>query len=178
MNLVWPDLVILAIVLIAGLKGFKRGFVSELAGAIALFASIITPFWYSGFADGQLEQYVHVGPGAAHVLGMFLTGLATYAAIMVFAWFLNRFAKLPILGIGNAIAGGAVGVLKAAVFLWFVLYVALLFPLSPDIRADFHRSYLVALLTQPDARIDDAINGVLPWFARPFAHPFFARHRV
>ena len=32
----WPDLLIGAIVLFGALKGFKRGFVSELTGAIAL----------------------------------------------------------------------------------------------------------------------------------------------
>ena len=174
----WPDIVILAIVGIAALKGYKRGFISELAGAIALFASIVTPFWYNGFADTQIEAFVHLGPGSAHVVGMFLTGLLTYAAIMAIAWFLNRFAKLPFLGLGNALAGGAVGVVKSAVFLAFVLWVALFFPLAPDIRADFHRSYLVGVLTAPDAKVDDAINSVLPWFARPFARPFFQRHRV
>lgn len=174
----WPDVVILAIVAIAVLKGYKRGFISELAGAVALFASIVTPFWYNGFADGQIGAVIHLGPGSAHVIGMFLTGLATYGAIMLLAWFLNRFAKLPFLGLGNALAGGVVGLIKAAVFLAVVLWIALFFPLSPDIRADFHRSTLVGVLTQPDQKVDDALNAALPWFARPFAHPFFARHQI
>ena len=175
---VWPDLVIAAIVLVAALKGYKRGFISELAGAIALFASVITPFYYNGFGDGALEQYVHLGPGSAHVVGMFLCGFVTYAAIMAVAWFLNRFAKLPFLGLGNALAGAAVGVIKSTVFLAFVLWIALFFPLAPDLRADFHHSRLVAILTLPDQRIDDALNSVLPWFARPFVRPWFDRHRV
>ena len=178
MGPVWPDLVIAAIILIATLKGFKRGFVSELAGVIALFAALITPFWYDGFADQMLENYLHLGPGSAHVIAMFIVGLLTYVAVIVLAWFLNRFAKLPFLGLGNALAGGAVGLLKSVIFLWFILYVALLFPLSRDIRTDLHNSRLAALLTQPDGRIDGAITSALPWFARPFVHPFFSRHRV
>lgn len=174
----WPDLVIGAIVAIAALKGFKRGFISELAGAIALFASFVAPFYYNGFLDSRLETFVKLGPGSAHVIGMFITGLATYAAIMALAWFLNRFANLPFLGLGNAIAGAAVGVIKASVFLAFALWIALFFPLSPDIRAGFHDSRLVAILTMPDERVDGAINSVLPWFARPFARPYFDRHRV
>ncbi|MBV8689492.1 MAG: CvpA family protein [Candidatus Eremiobacteraeota bacterium] len=177
-GLVWPDLVIGAIILIATLKGYKRGFISELAGVVALFAALITPFWYNGFADQTLEGYVRLGPGSAHVIAMFLVGLATYAVVIGLAWFLNRFAKLPLLGLGNALAGGAIGLLKSLVFVWFILYVALLFPLSPDLRNDLHNARLVALLTQPDGRIDGAITSVLPWFARPFVHPFFARHRV
>lgn len=178
MSLAWPDLVIGAIVLIAALKGYKRGLISELAGAIALFAALITPFWYNGFADSALQAYLRLGPGSAHVIGMFAIGLATYVAVTVCAWFLNRFAKLPFVGLGNALAGAVVGLLKSAVFVWFILYVALFFPLSRDIRADLHNSRLVALLTQPDGRVDGAINSALPWFARPFLHPLFARHRV
>jgi len=177
-GLVWPDLVIAAIILIATLKGYKRGFVSELAGVVALFAAMITPFWYNGFADAALQGYLRLGPGSAHVIAMFIVGLATYVAVVLIAWFLNRFAKLPFLGIGNALAGAAVGLLKSVVFVWFILYVALLFPLSRDLRADLHNSRLVAVLIQPDGRIDGAITSALPWFARPFVHPFFARHRV
>jgi uncharacterized membrane protein required for colicin V production len=178
MGFVWPDVVIGAIVLVAALKGYKRGFISELAGAIALFAGLITPFWYDGFADPALQTYLRLGPGSVHVVAMVAIGLATYFIVTMLAWFLNRFAKLPFLGLGNALAGGAVGIIKSVVFLWFILYVALLFPLSPDIRADLHNSRLVAVLTQPDGRIDGAITSTLPWFARPFVHPFFARHRV
>jgi len=177
-GLAWPDLVIGAIVLIAALKGYKRGFISELAGAVALFASLITPFWYNGFADDTLQVYLRLGPGSAHVIGMFATGLLTYAAVIILASFLNRFAKLPFVGLGNALAGATIGIFKSAILLWCILYVALFFPLSKDIRADLHSSRLVALLTQPDDRIDGAINSSLPWFARPFLHPLFARHRV
>ena len=176
--LAWPDLIILAIVAIAALKGFKRGFISELAGAVALFASLVTPFFYNGFADGFIQAYMHMGPGSAHVIGMFAVGIATYAAILAIAFLLNGVAKLPILGLPNAVAGAAVGVIKATVFVAFALWIALFFPLSPDIRADFHRSTMVALLTQPDERVDSAINSVLPWFARPFVKPWFERHRV
>ena len=174
----WPDLVIGAIVLIATLKGFKRGFIAELSGAIALILCMITPWWYNGAFDPTLERFVHLGPGSAHVVGMFLTGAGTYVVVLAVARLLSGVAKLPLLGIGNAIAGAAVGFAKAAVGLWIVLYVALLFPLAPDIRADFHKSTAVHLLTINDDRVDGAITATLPWFVRPFAHRYFSRHQV
>ncbi|MDQ2663143.1 MAG: CvpA family protein [Candidatus Eremiobacteraeota bacterium] len=174
----WPDLVIGAIVLIAALKGFKRGFISELSGAIALVLSFLTPWWYNGAFDATLSRFVHVGPGSAHVVGMFLTGVGTYIVVLAIARLLNGITKLPLLGIGNALAGAAIGIAKAAVGLWIVLYVALLFPLAPDLRADFHKSALVHVLTTNDTRVDDAITATLPWFVRPFAHHYFAGHQV
>jgi membrane protein required for colicin V production len=174
----WPDILIVAIVLIAALKGFKRGFVMELAGAIALTCALITPWLYNGAFDPVLENAIHLGPGSAHVVAMFLTGIFTYGVILLLARVLNAVAKLPVLGIGNSIAGGAVGVVKAAVGLWLLLFVVLFFPLSPDLRADLHRSTLVSVLTRPNDGIDRAISGTLPWFARAFARPYFSRHRV
>lgn len=178
MPLVWPDILIGAILLIALLKGYKRGFVMELSGAIALVLSLITPWFYGGIFDRPMQHWLHLGPGSAHVAGMFAVGIATYVAVMLLAHALNLVAKLPVLGFGNALAGGAVGLLKGAVGMWLVLYIALFFPLSRDIRADMHRSALVQLLTQPDQRIDNAIIGTLPGFARPLVQPLFARHRV
>lgn len=178
MHLVWPDILIGAILLVALLKGYKRGFVMELAGAIALILAFITPWFYGGVFDKPLQQWAHLGAGSAHVVGMFAVGILTYAAVMLLARAVNIVAKMPVVGLGNALAGGAVGVLKAAAAIWIVLYVALFFPLTPDIRADLHRSVLVQAIAQPNARVDDAIIGTLPGFARPVLLPVFARHRV
>ena len=178
LGLAWPDIIIGAVIAISTFKGYSRGFVSELAGAIAVFAALITPWYYTGGFDTTLERYLKLGPGSAHVVGMFLTGIATYAVIIAASWVLNRFAKLPVLGLANALAGGAVGAIKGAVLMWFVLFVALYFPLSPDIRTDLHRSVLVGYLTQPDANIDRALLATVPWFAKPFLMPYFHRHHA
>ncbi len=176
--MVWPDILIGAILLIATLKGYKRGFVMELSGAIALVCSLITPWFYNGAFDGTLANALHLGAGSAHVVAMFLVGIATYVAILILARMLNAVAKLPVLGLGNALAGGAIGLLKGLIGVWAILYIALFFPLSRDIRADLHRSTLAAYITQPNRAVDEKIIASLPWFARPFVHPIFARHRV
>lgn len=174
----WPDILIAAILLLAALKGYKRGFVMELAGAIALVLSFITPWFYNGAFDEALNGATHLGPGAAHVIAMIAIGIATYAGVLLLARALNLITKLPVLGFGNALAGAAVGLIKGAVGVWIVLYVALFFPLSRDIRADLHRSALVGYITTPNAAIDEWVSAALPSFARPFVHPLFERHRV
>ena len=174
----WPDLVIAIILLLSTYKGFSRGFVSELGGAVAVVAALITPWYYNGAFDPWLESVAHLGAGSAHVVGMFLCGFATYAIVLAIAWVLGRFAKLPLLNIGNAIGGAAIGFAKGAVLIWLVLFIALYFPLSRDIRADLHQSHFAAFFTQPDAKIDGVIESVIPWFARPALWPYFRRHHV
>jgi uncharacterized membrane protein required for colicin V production len=176
--MVWPDIVILAILAFALLKGFKRGFILELSGAAALAVSLAVPWFYNGSFDAPVENALHVGAGAAHVIAMGCLAVAAYLAVFLFARILNAFAKLPVLGTGNAVAGALVSGAKAVVFLWVVLYVALFFPLSADLRRDLHRSFTVNILTSQNAAIDRAVIATLPWFARPYAEPLFARHRV
>ncbi|HXP94835.1 MAG TPA: CvpA family protein [Candidatus Binatia bacterium] len=174
----WPDIVIVAFALIAALRGWKRGFVSELAGFVALALGLWAGYRYDGVFDATIAGLTHLGPGSAHVVGMAATAFLVYAALLIASLLLGRVAKLPVLGLGNSIAGGALGIIKAGLVTWAVLYIALFFPLSPDLRSDLHRSPFVAYITQSNAQLDGAIEHQMPWFIRPFVSPLFAHHRV
>ncbi len=174
----WPDIVIVAFALIAALRGWKRGFVSELAGFVALALGLWAGYRYNGSFDAAIAGFTHLGPGSAHVVGMAAMAFLVYAVLLVASLLLRRIAKLPVLGLGNSIAGGTLGVVKAGLVTWAVLYIALFFPLSPDLRSDLHHSPLVAYITQSNAALDGAIEHQMPWFIRPFVSPLFAHHRV
>ena len=177
-GVVWPDVVIVLVLGIATWKGYARGFVSELGGAVAVTGALVTPWFYNGAFDTRLEQTFKLGPGSAHVVGMFATGLGTYLAILLVARLLGRIARLPLLGLGNALGGAAVGFAKGAILLWLILFVALFFPLSPDIRISLHQSRLAPYFVTYDAPVDDALLSTIPWFARPFILPYFRRHHL
>jgi hypothetical protein len=104
--------------------------------------------------------------------------LGAYVGVLIVARLLGRIAKLPLLGLGNALGGAAIGFAKGAILLWLVLFIALFFPLSPDIRDSLHQSRLAPYLAIYDAPIDDAILSTIPWFARPFVMPYFRRHHL
>ena len=112
MSFAWPDIVIAAILIIAAFRGWRRGLIGELAGAIALFAGLLAPWYYNGSADATIASLAHVGPGSAHVIGMFLTGIAAYAIVMALAWALERIAKLPGLGLLNSSIGALIALAK------------------------------------------------------------------
>lgn len=176
-GLIWPDLIIAAVLLFAAYRGYKRGFVSEIAGVIAIAAALIAPWYYNGGFDDTLARTFHLAPSLAHGAGMLLTAVIAFALVMAASWVLNRFAKLPLVNIGNALAGLIVGVGKGVLVLWLVLYVALLFPLPVAVRADLHHAQLVHYFTQPDRQIDGVVLGTVP-FARPVLEPLLDRHQV
>jgi membrane protein required for colicin V production len=177
-GIVWPDIIIALVLLIAIYKGFTRGFVSELGGAVAVVAGLVAPWFYNGSFDGSIDAMLHAGPGSSHVIGMFLCGLFAYVIVLAIAFVLGRIAKLPILNIGNSLGGAAIGLLKGGVLVWFVLFVALYFPLSPDIRASLHESKLAPYFVTFDPKIDGAIESIIPWYGKPALYPYFHRHHL
>jgi uncharacterized membrane protein required for colicin V production len=174
----WPDLVIGFIALLFALKGWKRGFVAEIGGFIALAAAIWAAIHYPGTFDAFFRDTVHLGEGSAHVVGMIVFALVVYVALMVISSVLSRIAKLPVIGLGNGLGGALIGIAKALVGVWVVLYVLLFFPLTRDIRTDLHKSAAVAFVTSENPQIDGMLQGTMPWFVRPLVAPLFARHRV
>ena len=174
----WPDLVIAAILAIGALKGWKRGFVAEIGGFIAIVLAFWAAFHYNGAFDGLATSLAKAGPGSAHIIGMIGFALAIYLVLMLLSSALGMVVKLPFLGIANNALGVPIGVAKAAVLVWAILYFALFFPLSADVRGDLRASTLVQLETQPNPQVDAAIVSTMPWFARPFVSVFLKGHRV
>ena len=124
-----------------------------------------------------MSEYTHLGDGSAHVVGMIVFAAIVYIALMAISAVLSRIAKLPVIGLGNGLAGAVVGAAKALIGVWIVLYVALFFALPRDVRGDLHNSAAVAFVTQDNAQIDRFVIGTMPWFIRPLASPLFAHHR-
>ncbi len=174
----WPDIVIGLAVLFGLWRGWKRGFIAELTGTLALAAALAASFAYPGMWDTAVQVRTHVSPGPAHVIAMLGYAALAYGIVFALGHVLGGIAKLPLIGTANAALGGIVGAVQACVILWAVLYVALFFPLSPDLREDLHHSRFVSVLAFANPRLDATLSASLPWFVRPFTTDIFARHRV
>lgn len=173
----WPDLVVAAFALLFALKGWKRGFVAEIGGFVALAAAVWAAITYNGALDPWVEHTLHAGPGSAHVIGMAILAVLVYVILMLISSVLSRIAKLPIIGIGNGIGGAIIGVLKVLLATWAIVYIVLFFPIPRDLRLDLRHSVVVASLSDNNRKVDTYVSNALPWFVKPFAEPLFARHR-
>jgi membrane protein required for colicin V production len=174
----WPDFVILAIAVVFAVQGWRRGFVLEIGGFIALAAAIGGAILYPGIFDPFTRDLFNITEGSAHIVGMVAFALLVYIVFMVLSEVLSRFAKLPIFNIIDGVGGAGVGVVKALVGVWIVLYFVLFLPLTTDVRGDLHRSGFVALISQADAPMDTLVQSTMPWFMRPLTKPIFDRHKL
>ncbi len=179
MNLfTWPDVVIGVALAVAAFRGYRRGFINELTGAIAIAFALAAALHYPGMWDEFLSSGLHVSFGARHVVGMFAYAALAYAIVLALGTVLARVTKLPFVGLANAILGAIVGAAKVTVFLWALLYVALFFPLPADVRHDLHVAPLVGILELPNDRIDDSLRASLPPVVAPFSQYLFSQHHI
>src|SRR5215469_8760203 len=101
----WADVVIFAVLALATYRGFSRGLIGELAGIVAMIAGFVAPWFYNGIVDEPIAQALKTPVPIAHMIAMALTGIAAYVVVLIVAHILKGFAKLPLLGLGNSIAG-------------------------------------------------------------------------
>lgn len=174
----WPDLVMLGILLFAAFHGWSKGLIHELTGTVAFLIALGAAFLYPGTFDVMIKAYTHLGPGSAHVVGTVAFAAIAYAIVYAIGHALAQIAKLPLIATVNSAGGAAIGLFKGLAFLWIVLFVALYFPLTRDLRADLANSSIANALTQWNRGIDGGLRHGLPWFAQPIAQPWFGRHHL
>lgn len=174
----WPDVVLGALLLFALLKGIKRGGVREVGGLLAILAAIAAAIFYRGQLDQTIGWMTHASAGVDRLLGVLAAALLGYIVALLIVSVVDRIMHLPLLGTGNALIGGAIGVAKAAVLLWAVLYVVLFFPLPAGMRHALARSSVVGVLTSPNRNIDHGLKAMIPPIAAPYTDPLFQRHAL
>lgn len=174
----WPDIIILVSVVVSAMRGWKIGFINELAGTIAIFVAIYAAVTYSGEWDPFIGYWTRLPPDSSHVFALFLFALSAYGIIAIVAFFLNRYSTTPIVSPINAFGGSILGAAKAFFLYWIILYVALFLPLSRNLRNDLRDSFIVPILTGQNRQVDQHIRPMTPWFARPVVNPYLRRHQL
>jgi membrane protein required for colicin V production len=112
----WLDWAMVALLGLAGVQGFRRGFIVELASLIALALGI----WAAVHVSDRVAAAV--GIDAENVaLAFLVTFLGVLLAVHLLARFLTTLIDLAQLGLPNKLAGVVFGVLRSA----FTLSIAL-----------------------------------------------------
>lgn len=112
------DIVIGAILLFAMVRGFMRGFFTEIASLIAIIAGIFCAIHYSYNVEAFLSESVIKWSSKTYKIVAFaITFLSVVIAIIVAGKILTKLADITALGILNKILGAVFGTLKSAIIL-------------------------------------------------------------
>ncbi|MCO5275534.1 MAG: CvpA family protein [Flavobacteriales bacterium] len=112
----WLDWLLIALLAVAAVRGFFRGFVVELASLVALVLGI----WAASHYNAAVAAWIGLDP-RHEVISFLVTFIGVLVAIHLLAKLITKVMDLAQLGLPNKVAGLFFGALRAA----FVLSVAL-----------------------------------------------------
>lgn len=156
------DGAIVAIVAIAALRGFFRGFVREAFAVLAWIAGAVVAFAGVDRLREPVGSLLGVGaPVDAIVTGTVLF-LAAYVAVRLTGWILHRIVRAVLLGPVDRVAGVALGGAKGAALCALVLWIAAAQRLAPSVVAPIEAAPLAGVLLEVARETRDAIATAMP----------------
>jgi membrane protein required for colicin V production len=116
------DCIILIPLLWGAYKGFRKGFILEIALLFALIVGVYCGFRFSAFAGGWLHTHFQLQTKLVPFLAFLLIFIGVIIGVMLFAKLLESAVNATPVGIANKIAGAVLGLAKWLLVLSVVLY--------------------------------------------------------
>lgn len=145
----WVDVILLAVLVMFGLRGFFRGLFREILSVAGLVIGFLVAARYGDAAAQYAAQHWKLSPLLLKGAGFVAIFFVIYFAFSLAGWLLHRSEKMLFLKTVNRAGGIAIGVGKGAVLA--ALATSLLNAsalLSQPARNSFENSYLVPPLSQ------------------------------
>lgn len=174
----WADWLVLLTLAVAFWGGYRGGIVRESIGLASIIVAGVVAGTLAGPLTPGFQKNFALEPASAHLVAFWLLFLVAFAVTRLAGWAAERATALPALKIASGLGGGLVACVKAVLALWCILFVALFFPIAPDVRATLRDSPSVRVIESLDASAYAMIEGALPGRAQPWARLFLRRHRL
>lgn len=118
----WIDIIILILLLWAIIKGFRKGFIIELASLLALILGIFGAIKFADFTAGYLTANVDLPEDYTPLIAFALTFVLIVIGVHFIARLVQTLVKMVALNFINRLAGAVFSGLKTLVILSFVLF--------------------------------------------------------
>ena len=128
MNIV--DYIIIAVLIIFFLKGFKVGIIGSLGWLIGFAVGVWAAGKYVQPVTVWLDQWLH-NPALSAVVGFVGVVLVVMVIVGVFFWIANKIVNfVPFVGLVNRLLGGVLGIIEGALLIGLALWFILALPLN------------------------------------------------
>ena len=115
------DIIILVLLVLGLINGFRKGLFVEVASLVALVAGIYGAIHFSNYAGDFLMEKVDWNEKTVNITAFAITFIAIVVLIALAGKALTKIADFASLGILNKLLGGIFGALKIAFFLSVIL---------------------------------------------------------
>lgn len=99
------DIVVISLLLISAILGFKNGFVKQLFGLLAVFLGVYCAFKFSGLISSLIQKLITVDPLTLSVVAFILIMILVWIGVVFLGKLLNSMVKLAALAFINRLLG-------------------------------------------------------------------------
>jgi membrane protein required for colicin V production len=117
------DIILLILLLLAAIGGFKNGFITELASLAGLILGIWGAFEFSDLTSDVLVKNFNVHWEHLKLFSLIITFIVIAILVHIVAGVVNKMVEAAMLGILNRLAGLVFGIIKSVLVLSVVLVV-------------------------------------------------------
>lgn len=117
------DIILLILLVFAAINGFRKGFIEELAGLIALILGIWAALQFSGLVASLIAENFNYQSKYLPVIAFAVTFIIVLILVNLIGGIASNIIKAVQLGFLNKLAGFAFGVIKGALVLSVFLVV-------------------------------------------------------
>ncbi|MCY3488586.1 MAG: CvpA family protein [Bacteroidetes bacterium] len=129
----WLDILIIVVLGIGSLMGFRRGLILQLFGLVSFIASFLIGFSYMEGVGDWFENQLGVSATYSSLVGFGAVFLGVHVCAMIVSRFLDKVVKKTVvIGGLNRIFGGAVGLITSGLAFSLLLYALATVNLPPS----------------------------------------------
>ena len=116
------DIVLGALMIIGAIRGFMKGFISQLFGLAALFIGIFGAIKLSGWASGKIAAVVNTNSDTLPLVSFLVVFFTLVIVVLLIGKLVDGMVESSKLGIPNRIIGALFSITKVALILSVVLW--------------------------------------------------------
>lgn len=117
------DIIVLGILVISAIFGFKKGFISELASLVALILGVWGAIKFAGYTQIIIEEHIKQNMPYSNVIAFIVTLLVIVVVVHLISSFVQKLIEAVNLSIVNRIFGALFSVIKTAFFLGVLMVI-------------------------------------------------------
>jgi len=127
----WFDIVLLLMILVSVITGFRTGFARVVIGLVATVAGILAGFWCYRLVAGQLIGWTHMNTRLANVFGFVIVFVIVVILGSLLATVLARLFRWMGLSWFDHLLGGVAGFVRGVVVIAALADIVVAFAPSP-----------------------------------------------
>ena len=119
----YVDIILLVLIILSAIGGFKNGLITEMASLAALILGIWGAIHFSYITTDLLIRYFDLKSDYLNIISFAVTFVVIVILVHIVAGVINNIVGTGVLGITNKLGGLVFGILRSILFLSIVLMV-------------------------------------------------------